>query len=201
VEVIRLLREGGIAAVRGNLDRKVIAAGRDRKVLCKMLKARKRTHLAWTALQLGDLEWEWLAALPESLELDLCGVAVLVVHGSPLGDTDCVLPSITVPALRYKLADRRPGMLVCGHSHLPFTRVVDRVRLINPGSVARPIDGDPRGTYALVEAREDGTVRARILRVSFDQTAIQRDMVERRVPTDGYCRRSQEQGFGRGTHE
>ncbi len=43
-------------------------------------------------------------------------------------------------------------IVVCGHSHQPFARTVANVLFINPGSVGRPDDGDPRACYAILEA-------------------------------------------------
>ncbi|MGH2525098.1 MAG: metallophosphoesterase family protein [Anaerolineales bacterium] len=43
--------------------------------------------------------------------------------------------------------------LVCGHTHLPYHRVLpSRRHLVNAGSVGKPKDGDPRACYAILEA-------------------------------------------------
>jgi predicted phosphodiesterase len=184
VEVIRLLARRRVPAITGNLDRKVLAVGDDAARLEELsARGRKRAIHAWTALQLGRAERAWLAARPAELELDCAGHAVLVVHGSPLGDEDYVFPSITAAALRAKLAGRRPAVLVCGHSHVPFTRTVAGVRVVNCGSVGRPIDGDPRGSFAIVDCRPGLAPRARIVRFAFDADQVERDRKARGVPT------------------
>jgi len=183
VEVIRLLARRRVPAVSGNLDRKVLASGEDGARLEELAaRGRKRALHAWTALQLGPAERAWLAALPSELELDCAGHRVLVVHGSPLGDEDYVFPSITAPALRAKLGGRRPAVLVCGHSHVPFTRSVAGVRVVNCGSVGRPVDGDPRGSFAIVDCRPGEAPRARVVRVAFDAGQVERDLRNRGVP-------------------
>ena len=47
-------------------------------------------------------------------------------------------------------------MVLFGHTHKPWTRVLDGRLLVNTGSVGRPKDGDPRGSYALVEVGAEG---------------------------------------------
>ena len=183
VEVIRLLARRRIPAVAGNLDRKVLAVGGDAGRLEELAaRGRKRAVHAWTALQLGPTERAWLGALPAELELDCAGQRVLVVHGSPLGDEDYVFPSVTAPAMRAKLAGRRPAVLVCGHSHVPFTRVVAGVRVVNCGSVGRPVDGDPRGAYAILDCRAEVAPRARIVRFPYAAEQVERDLASRGVP-------------------
>jgi diadenosine tetraphosphatase ApaH/serine/threonine PP2A family protein phosphatase len=47
-------------------------------------------------------------------------------------------------------------IIVCGHSHQPFARSVANALFINPGSVGRPDDGDPRACYAILEEAQAG---------------------------------------------
>lgn len=181
-EVVRLLMEQRIGSVAGNVDRKVCALAAAPKALKRARDHKKRAPLAWTAEALGRAELEWLAALPKVLHLSLNGTEVLVVHGSPLSDTDYIFPSITEPALEDKLGVERPAVLVCGHSHIPFSRTVGGVLVINSGSVGRPIDGDPRGSYALLDLREGAPARAKIMRFSYPVGSVLSDIKSRKVP-------------------
>jgi diadenosine tetraphosphatase ApaH/serine/threonine PP2A family protein phosphatase len=60
--------------------------------------------------------------------------------------------------------------VVCGHTHMPFTRLVDRRLVINPGSIGMPY-GRPGGNWALLE---EG-------RVTLRQTAVDLAEVRARV--------------------
>ena len=178
-EVVRLLMETGAEAVRGNMDRRVLAlAGKPEKKLRRPAK-RERAAGAWAALHLKARERAWLASLPSSLRFEAGGVDVWVVHGSPLGDTDYIYPSLTPQGLRAKLGEERPGLLVCGHSHIPFARRVAGVHVLNCGSVGKPVDGDPRGSFALADLGPRGRVRCRIVRFSYSTERLVRDLVER----------------------
>jgi len=42
-----------------------------------------------------------------------------------------------------------PTALLLGHTHRPFIRKIDGTLVVNPGSVGRPKDGDPRAAYAV----------------------------------------------------
>lgn len=182
-EVVRLLIEERVACIQGNLDRKVLAAPHSPKKLQKRLKGGvAKASQAWAALNLGEAERAWLAGRPGELRLTIGGADVWVVHGSPLSDQDYVYPSITNRALLAKLGQERPSVLVCGHSHIPFTRTVSGVRVVNCGSVGRPVDGDPRGSYALCDLAA-GRTRCRIVRFSYPVNSLLMDLAARKAPS------------------
>lgn len=189
VEVISELRAREVECIRGNVDRQVLELARGGKKLGRQLRQRRKqkSNRAWTALRLreGLEELEWLASLPAERTLRLGDREALVVHGSPLGDTDYIFPSLTAPALARKLeplGGSRPAALICGHSHIPFARDVGEVLVVNCGSVGRPADGDPRGSLALVDLDDPGGVRARMVRFSYPLEPFLADLGDRGVP-------------------
>jgi putative phosphoesterase len=189
--VVRMLRSNGVPGIRGNVDRKILRlAGKKRKKLLKRLEKSHgaRLNRVWTALQLRDAEEEdemtWLESLPVERRMELAGTDVLVVHGSPLSDNDRIFSSLTPRGLAGKLAPvegPRPEVLVCGHTHAPFTALVDGVLVINCGSAGRPADGDPRGSLAVADLGESPP-RAEIVRFDYPVEAVAADLAELEVP-------------------
>lgn len=175
-EVVRLLMEQGVEAILGNVDRKVLTLLESPAKLKKRLEKKAHALAAWAALALGEAERAWLAALPRMLRLEIEGIEVCVVHGSPLADTDYIYPSLTPQALAAKLGWSRPRVLVCGHSHVPFTKEISGVRVVNCGSVGQPIDGDPRGALALCDIADAGRVRCRIARFPYPIDPVVADL-------------------------
>lgn len=110
-----------------------------------------------------------LAALPQTVAVE----TVRLSHASPRSDMD----AFTLPAFvtsetaehdRALLEGTAERLAVFGHTHVQFQRVTaGGVRLVNPGSVGLPWDGDRRAAYALVSP--DGTVAFR--RVAYDDGA------------------------------
>lgn len=175
-------------AIRGNSDRKVLAArGKGRKKLAKQRSngGGKRQNRIWTALELSKEQEKWLGSLPGRLELSVEGRSVVVVHGSPLGDTDYIYPSITSEGLHRKLSGcegAAPSILVSGHSHIPFARTIDHTTVVNCGSVGRPADGDPRGSLALVDIFHEAPPHAEIIRFAYPVEEVTSAILEREVP-------------------
>jgi putative phosphoesterase len=163
--VVDLLCRSAFPVIRGNVDDKVVETARlSAAERAALSEKRKKADLVRTVSALGPGELEWIRALPETLTLRFAGRRLLLVHGSPLGNTDYIFPSLTPAALEAKLGSDRPDVLACGHSHIPFARRIRGVLVVNAGSVGRPVDGDPRGSYALVEVAKDRLPRGRIVR-------------------------------------
>jgi diadenosine tetraphosphatase ApaH/serine/threonine PP2A family protein phosphatase len=104
-----------------------------------------------------------LAALP----FDHVEAGARFCHASPVSDMRSFLPE-PADADAELLEGVRDELLVFGHTHLPFERVAaSGTRLVNPGSVGLPFDGDQRAAYALLT--DDGAVEHR--RVVYDHEA------------------------------
>jgi putative phosphoesterase len=74
-------------------------------------------------------------------------------------------------------------VVVLGHSHLPRVERLGRTTLVNPGSVGKPVDGDPRAACAVVEIAPTG-VHAQILRVRYDVEENARALVAAGLPEE-----------------
>jgi uncharacterized protein len=89
---------------------------------------------------------------PETVELDLGGLRVGMVHDSGPAAGRLV-------RLRRRFAGC--DLVVFGHSHIPLDETADGVRILNPGS---PTDRrrQPAGTFATLHLRDGALVEARI---------------------------------------
>lgn len=182
VEVIRVLRETGAICVAGNVDRKVAELLDAPKKIVKCREKAKKAHLAWTAEQLGPEEAAWLRDLPAKLDFRFEPVTVRLVHGSAESDEDYVFPSVTEEALSQKTGGFSAGVFACGHTHIPFTKVFGPLRLVNCGSVGRPVDGDPRASFAVLESKLDDRVKCTIVRCPYPVQYLLDDLAARQVP-------------------
>ena len=92
---------------------------------------------------------------PETLELEIDGLRVAMIHdsGAKTGRTARM-------RRRFPTAD----LVVFGHSHIPLDRTGDGVRVFNPGS---PTDrrSQPHGTIGLLDIADGVLTDARIVTV------------------------------------
>jgi uncharacterized protein len=93
---------------------------------------------------------------PASLELDLDGLPVAMVHDSG---------QATGRIARMRRQFPGAGLVVFGHSHIPLDQSGDGVRIFNPGS---PTDRrrQPRGTIGVLLIEDGQLTEARIIPVT-----------------------------------
>ncbi|MFY9512154.1 MAG: metallophosphoesterase family protein [Rubrivivax sp.] len=97
----------------------------------------------------------------------------LCVHGTPTGDLQYLLETVTPAALREagdaevqeRLGGTQVALLLCGHTHLPRDRQLGTMRLANPGSVGLPAYDDK---HPWPHAAETGSPQARCAVVDHD---------------------------------
>ena len=91
---------------------------------------------------------------------------LLAVHGSPRAVRQYVYPDHPEDELTAWLDQTGAAILCMGHTHIPFVRRVGSGLVVNPGSVGKAKDGDPRASYALIEMGPEP--RAQIVRLEWD---------------------------------
>ena len=135
-ECLALLRERGARFLKGNADRFVLdRSGED----------------AWAYERLTDDERAEVAAWPASVEVDVEGLGrVLFCHGSPRSDEEILTVATPVDAAAEAVAGAAADVVVGGHTHQQYDRVVGSVRLVNAGSVGLPYEGRPGAFWALL---------------------------------------------------
>lgn len=60
---------------------------------------------------------------------------ILFLHGSPCGDEEAIRLNTTENEIRPMIENVSHDIIVCGHTHIQFDRMVDDKRIINAGSV------------------------------------------------------------------
>jgi putative phosphoesterase len=164
IEVLdRLLGLGErVVWVRGNADRELVTLARGGGADIPDPIA------PWAAARLRPDLVEWLDHLPHPVVLSVAGFGdVLCCHGTPRDDEEVVLVDTRLDRWAEVFADLPDSVttVVCGHTHMPFTRLAHRRLVVNPGSVGMPY-GRPGAHWALLA---DGVVALR--RTEFDADA------------------------------
>jgi predicted phosphodiesterase len=166
----RLTALDNVVLVRGNADRDLVALARG-----EYPRDEEAYPVdAWAAAQLEPGHVDLLAGLPHPVILDVQGFGpVAFCHGTPRDDNEVVLVDTRLDRWAEALANLPDDVrtVVCGHTHMPFTRLVDRRLVVNPGSVGMPY-GRPGGHYALLM---NGGVS--LCRVEIDVDAAVADVV------------------------
>jgi putative phosphoesterase len=148
-ETIACLRDLDVPVkfIQGNGDREVLALmkGADTGAVPEQF----REAMRWNARLLHPEDEQFLASWPGTLRLKVDGVGeVLFCHATPRSDTEIFTRLTPVDCLIPIFAEPDVALVVCGHTHMQFDRMIGKVRVINAGSVGMPF-GEP-GAYWLL---------------------------------------------------
>ena len=154
-EVVRWSQSEQVVNILGNYDQKVISKEHKAADWKSVTNADKRLMFRWTSQALSQLSQDYLNTLPEKRDLQIESVNLLMAHGSPTSISEH-LRRDTLKKRLAELAEMTDARLILvGHSHEPFAREVNGAWFINPGSIGRIDDGDPRASYAILEIDDD----------------------------------------------
>lgn len=110
------------------------------------------------------------------------GWCLHLVHGSPRRLNE-YLRLATPDSTLAEIAGFTPAdMLVFGHTHQCFHRLVQGVHFINVGSVGKPKLGNPNPCYALIKIT--GTVKVDFIEVPYDYRVTANAMADQKIPAE-----------------
>lgn len=169
-EVIAAIREREIPTIMGNYDQGVGHSSDDCGCAYRTpeAKALGEQSIAWSNEHTSAENKAYLRALPAHINLTLGDLQVLLVHGSPRRVNEYLYADRPDSSLERLLDTAGVDILVCGHTHLPYHRVLPSGRqVINAGSVGKPKDHDPRAGYVVLTA-DGNQLDVEFIRVEYD---------------------------------
>jgi predicted phosphodiesterase len=93
----------------------------------------------WTAWQLQPEYEAVLASWPKTLRMEIAGLgAVLFCHSTPRSETEVFFRLTPEEPLLPIFEGLGVAVVVCGHTHIQFDRMVGKTRVVNAGSVGLP---------------------------------------------------------------
>jgi putative phosphoesterase len=179
-ECVARLRELGAIGIRGDMDDEVLAAAAGE--LPSRAAEEKKAALRFAAAAMSEESRRWLAELPTRRRLEAGSLAALLVHGSPAAHQEHLWPDTPEERLRELARFAAVDVVVCGHTHAAMDRRADGALFVNPGSVGRPGDGDPRAAWGLLVVGDDRAVGWQPHRTGYDHEAAARAIRDAGMP-------------------
>ena len=178
-EVVEFVREEmrrkRFLCVQGNHDN-AVAFGTDWR-----FNPYARRTIRWHERVLSVENVEFLRRLPfKETFTDDTGRTYMMVHGSPRAPIDeYVFPWLPDTEFGTLLTYVKQDDLLLGHTHVPMLKELEGGRIINPGSVGQPRDGDWRASYTIIDTREN---RVELHRVEYDVYKAAEKIVKAGLP-------------------
>lgn len=112
---------------------------------------------------------EYLKNLPIQKELEIEGVKILLVHGSPRRNNEDILPNLPIEKIEEIIANTNADLILCGHTHMPAGyQTHSRQTVINDGSVGRPMTPDLKACYLILNI-QNGKIEAEHRMLDYDR--------------------------------
>jgi putative phosphoesterase len=152
-EVTARIKSEGIPTIMGNYDDGV-GFDRDecgcayRDPVDQQLGDRS---LQWTKAHVTADNKAFLRTLRAEVRIVADGKRILLVHGSPRKMNEYLFEDRSISSFQRLAAASDADVIVFGHTHKPYQKVVDDVSFVNAGSVGKPKDLDWRAGYVMLD--------------------------------------------------
>ena len=188
-ETLKWLKKHKAISILGNTDKKVLKllAGKSFK---KPGKPDKLIMYSSTAEALSRPNHQQLLSFPKSrqLKLNISSATALkqklrlgIFHGSPTDHNEFLFAD-SPDSRFYELASQtKCNIVVTGHSHTPYYKIIGSSHFINPGSVGRMFDGNPSASCATLELRPDD-IRVKHFRIPYMVEEVVTRIKEMKLP-------------------
>lgn len=150
VECIERLRALSVPVryIMGNTDREVIAARSGNE--SKRLPAFALEGIRWSAHQLSADHVDWISRWPKTTTLEIAGLGrVLFCHATPRDDNEIFTAQTADERLLPIFRSVEAEIVICGHTHMQFDRMIGGIRVVNAGSIGMPF-GEPGADWLLL---------------------------------------------------
>ncbi len=165
-QVLDWLTEHGAVSILGNTDDKVIKLLKG-KSFKKPGKAKKRIMYTHTAQTLTPANQSILIGFTKKKMLAVKNRHIKLFHGSPAKHTEFLFADTPDKRFRQLARDCSADIIITGHSHTPYHKIINTTHFINPGSVGRMFDGIPRASFAIIELYKE-KVQVNLYRCDYD---------------------------------
>ncbi len=185
-EVIEAIRGRNIPTIVGNYDEGVGQDSDDCGCAYKTETARAlgNRSIAWSNQHTTSENKAYLRELASQISLEVGDLKVLLVHGSPRKVNEYLYEDRPAKSLERILDQAEADVLICGHTHLPYYRILPSGRhVINAGSVGKPKDNNPKACYLKLTVN-GSTVSPEFIRVEYNVEAMVQAIEASEMPSE-----------------
>ena len=187
-EVVSIIQSLNIPVIMGNYDQGV---GNDLDDCgCAYRTDEERAlgviSIEWTKKMTTTENKRYLRNLLPRYQLTYGSYQLLFVHGSPRRINEYLFPDRPDESLLHVMSKESANLLVCGHTHRPFSCKVQNIWFINDGSVGCPKDGDWRAGWMLLTIHDNHALQIELRRCEYDLEILKTSYANSKLPTKYY---------------
>ena len=173
-----------VQALMGNGEREILdlRSGGDGMAIPE----RFRDSVRWVAETLRPEHEEYISSWPATISVPISdSTDVLLCHATPRNDVEVFTKLTPEEVLQPVFEFTRESVVVCGHTHMQFDRVIGQHRVVNAGSVGMPF-GEPGAYWLLIDSelshrKTEYDMHAAAERVQRTNYPLAKDFAERNI--------------------
>ena len=169
ISILEFVKQQNWTMIQGNTDKLIAEYGQDVLDMMKEKYPVMANAIVDDMNYITDEDQKFLTELPPQTEMEIEGVKVLFVHGSPRANNEDILPNRELTEIEEIISGVDADLLLCGHTHIPCGyQTNNKQTVVNVGSVGRPMTPTPLACYAVIDF-EDGIFNIRHKFVDYDR--------------------------------
>ncbi len=123
---------------------------------------------------------DFVRELDEKKQVELNGVKIELVHGSPRNQSENIYPELMNDTVEEMVKDSSADLILCGHTHLPCGYTLNSGKtVINVGSVGRSMTKDKNAVYLRLTIDSQGKFFAEHRIVKYDNEKVSKHILAR----------------------
>ena len=169
ISILEFVKQQNWTMIQGNTDKLIAEYGQDVLDMMKEKYPVMANAIVDDMNYITDEDQKFLTELPPQTEMEIEGVKVLFVHGSPRANNEDILPNRELTEIEEIISGVDADLILCGHTHIPCGyQTNNKQTVVNVGSVGRPMTPTPLACYAVIDF-EDGIFNIRHKFVDYDR--------------------------------
>ena len=113
---------------------------------------------------------EFLKTLPAQKEIEIFGIKILLVHGSPRSNSENIFPEMPLEKIEEMIQGVDADLIFCGHTHQPCGYQTNtKQTVVNVGSVGRPLNESPKACYLVLDITDEGEFYVEHKLINYDK--------------------------------
>ena len=157
-KIKELIKSDDFIIIQGNTDKMLSEFSFE--TYNSLIETNKVMGAAYLAdSQLLDKEEKiFLSSLSEKKEIEIFGIKILLVHGSPRKNNENIYPNMKIEEIEEIIKETDANIIFCGHTHKPCGYQTNTNQtVVNVGSVGRPFAVKPDACFAILNINENNS--------------------------------------------
>lgn len=159
--------------IQGNTDKMVAFFSEE-----LLEKAKKKSPCMGYALEddlkiIDEKYKDFVRNLPESKYIEINGLKIQLVHGSPRQQDENIYPNLALEDVEKMVESSSADLILCGHTHIPCGYSLESGKtVVNVGSIGRSMTEDKMPYWAMLDIDDNGTFQIEHTSVKYDNKKV-----------------------------